>query len=331
MVVALAVMTVGDVLRSLASGYGVLVGGSVVVFAGMAVGNVLLPPLVKRYFPDRIGLLTSLYATILSVGTLLPPLIAVPVTDAVGWRPSIGLWGAISVVAILPWLGLLLTRRAPGLTSDGVVEEADRALMGRIWHSRLAWALGVVFAVSALNAYAMFAWLPTIVHDIAGVGPAAGGALLSLFAGMGIPAALLVPVLTARMKNLSVLIWAAFAFFVVGYLGLLICPGFATWLWVAFAGLGPLLFPLALVLINLRTRTHAGSVALSGFVQGLGYVLGALGPLVVALLHATTGDWQWPIVFLLATTVMGVVAGLMVARPVILEDQLRDRRTARAS
>ena len=82
------------------------------------------------------------------------------------------------------------------------------------------------------------------------------------------------------MRNVGILVYAGVVFFIVGYLGLLLVPATATWLWVAFAGAGPLLFPLALVLINLRTRTHAGSVALSGFVQGIGYTIGAVGPLV---------------------------------------------------
>jgi CP family cyanate transporter-like MFS transporter len=324
MTIALAVMTVGDVLRAAASNYAVLAIGSAVVFAGMAVGNVLLPPLVKRYFPDRIGLMTSLYATIMAVGTLLPPLIAVPVAGAVGWRPSVGLWGIISVIAILPWLSILVRRRAP-LEHDGDVEGADRRLVGRIWHAPLAWALGVVFAVSALNAYAFFTWLPELLHDVAHLAPEPAGALLSLFAAMGIPAALLVPILTARMKRLSVLIYVAVACFVVGYLGLIFVPTVLTWLWVALAGLGPLLFPLALVLINLRTRTHAGSVALSGFVQSLGYTIGALGPLVVGALHEITGGWTWPLGFLLVASFSAVVAGFVVTRPTMLEDQLRSR------
>ena len=70
--------------------------GWVIAFAGVGVGNVLLPPLVKGYFPDRIGLVTSLYATVMSVSTLVPPLIAVPVADTAGWRVSLGMWARIA-------------------------------------------------------------------------------------------------------------------------------------------------------------------------------------------------------------------------------------------
>ncbi|TFD89386.1 MFS transporter [Cryobacterium lactosi] len=324
LVLALTAMMIGHLTRGLAGSLPVLVIGSVVTFAGLGVGNVLLPPLVKKYFPDRIGLVTSLYVTMLSLSTLFPPLIAVPVADAAGWRVSLGLWLLPVLVALVPWVTMFVRHRvqvAPGT----VVEEAEPALVGRIWHSSIAWALAVVFAASSLNAYAMFAWLPQLLIDTAGVTPAQAGTLLSVYAAMGIPCALLIPWLTARMKNVAGLVYLGAAVFLIGDLGLLLAPGTLTWLWVVMAGLGPLLFPLVLVLINLRTRTHAGSVALSGFVQSVGYTLGAIGPLSVALLHEVTGGWTAPLLFLIGTALAVTVAGAVIARPHLLEDDL-DRR-----
>ncbi|MDN4598760.1 MFS transporter [Leifsonia virtsii] len=319
-VIALAVMLAGHLVRASAGSFAVLAIGSAVTFAGMGVGNVLLPPLVKRYFPDRIGLVTSLYATVMSVSTLLPPLVAVPVADAAGWHVSVGMWALVTVLAILPWLRILISHRPAHPDSDVEVETAQPAMAGRVWRSPLAWAMAVLFAVSSLNAYAMFAWLPQILHDVAEVPPLDAGALLSVYAGMGIPAGLLVPLLAARMRNVALLIYVAVAFFVVGYLGLILVPATATWLWVALAGLGPLLFPLCLVLINMRTRTHAGSVALSGFTQGLGYTLGALGPLAVGVLHQLTASWTLALAVLTATALAAAVAGSIAARPHYLED-----------
>jgi CP family cyanate transporter-like MFS transporter len=325
LVIALMAIVAGHLVRGLSVSFWMLAFGSALTFAGMAVGNVLLPPLVKRYFPDRIGLLTSLYATVLSVSTLVPPLIGVEVADSVGWRFSVGMWAVIAVLALLPWVGILLRSRESRHV-DGVVEEPGSAVIGRIWHAPLAWAMAVTFAVSSLNAYAMFAWLPELLHDTAGSTPVQAGGLLSLYSAMGIPAGLLIPVLATRMRNVGLLIYLGVAFFVTGYLGLLLWPAQATWLWVVLAGLGPLLFPLCLVLINLRTSTHEGAVALSGFTQGIGYVLGALGPLLVGVLHDLTHGWLWPIVFLLITAVAAAFAGVVVARPATLESHFAPKQ-----
>ena len=83
-----------------------------------------------------------------------------------------------------------------------------------------------------------------------------------------------------------------------GIAGLLFAPQAAPWLWVVLLGLEPLLFPLTLVLLGLRTRTHEGSVALSGFVQSIGYAIVALFPVGIGLLHGATDSWTGPLLVL---------------------------------
>lgn len=319
LLVSLGALATGLVGRGLAPSAGWLLAASAVTFAAIGVGNVLLPPLVKRYFPDRIGLMTTIYVTAMSVSTFLPPLVAVPVADAAGWRVSLGLWGVVALVSLVPWIALLVHPRRE--VPVELPEEAEPGLLRYAFRSPLAWALMIVFAVSGFTAYALFAWLPLILQETAGTSPLEAGALLSLFAAMGLPAALAVPVLAARHGAVRVLIAVAAVSLVLGYLGLILAPATLTWLWVALIGIGPLTFPLALVLINLRTRTHAGAVALSGFVQSVGYVLVAIGPLAVGLLHDATGEWTIPLLFLLASAVPLAVAGAVVARPRFLEDE----------
>jgi len=325
LVVALGAIMIGHVTRGLSGSITMLIIGSVIAFAGLGVGNVLLPPLVKKYFPDRVGLMTSLYVTVVSLSTLIPPLIAVPVAEAAGWRISLGMWMLLSLLALVPWISMLMRQRA-AKTPSPVVEEADATILGRLWTSPIAWALTGVFAASSLNAYAMFAWLPRLLVDTAGVTPAQAGTFLAVYAGMGIPAALIIPVLTARLTNVGPLVYAGVCAFLVGDLGLVFAPETLTWLWVGLAGLGPMFFPLALVLINLRSRTHAGAVALSSFVQSIGYTLGALGPLVFGILHELSGGWTWPLLFLTATALPLVIAGAVLGRPHMVEDDLQRSR-----
>lgn len=319
LVVSLGALVLGLSGRGLATSTGWLLTASAVTFAAIGVGNVLLPPLVKRYFPDRIGLLTTVYVTAMAVSTFLPPLVAVPVADAAGWRVSLGLWGVVALASLVPWIALLVHPRRE--IPKELPEEAEPGLLRYAFRSPLAWALMIVFAVSGFNAYALFAWLPLILQETAGSSPAEAGALLSLFAAMGLPAALAVPVLAARHGAVRWLVAVGAVSLVLGYLGLILWPATATWAWVALVGIGPLFFPLALVLINLRTRTHAGAVALSGFVQSVGYVAVAIGPLAVGLLHDATGEWTLPLVFLLASAVPAAIAGAVVARPRFFEDE----------
>jgi CP family cyanate transporter-like MFS transporter len=319
LVVSLGALVLGLSGRGLATSTGWLLTASAVTFAAIGVGNVLLPPLVKRYFPDRIGLLTTVYVTAMSVSTFLPPLVAVPVADAAGWRVSLGLWGVVALASLVPWIALIVHPRRE--IPAELPEEAEPGLLRYAFRSPLAWALMIVFAVSGFNAYALFAWLPLILQETAGSSPAEAGALLSLFAAMGLPAALAVPVLAARHGAVRWLVAVGAVSLVLGYLGLILWPATATWAWVALVGIGPLFFPLALVLINLRTRTHAGAVALSGFVQSVGYVAVAIGPLAVGLLHDATGEWTLPLVFLLASAVPAAIAGAVVARPRFFEDE----------
>jgi len=327
---AAAAMILGSAIRGISDSYWVLLLGSVLALAGMGFGNILLPPAVKRYFPDRIGLVTTAYATLLAVSTAVPAVLSAPIADAAGWRTSLGIWAILALTSLVPWLLILLRNRRVRsaalengeVPDDAEIDAPEPALFRRMLRSRVAWAIGLSFAVSSLNAYALFAWLPAMLGDIAGLDRVTGGALLAVYGIAGLPAAIVVPLIAVRVKNVGLLVQVGVACFVAGYVGLLLAPTFAPLLWVILAGLGPLIFPVCLVLINLRTRSHHTSTALSGVVQTIGYTVGALGPLLVGILHNSTGGWTVPLLFLLATTSIAAVTGVMLARPRFVEDDL---------
>ncbi len=325
LVAAIAVMVVGHLGRALAPSGSVLVLATVVTLVGVGVTNVLLPPVVKRAFPERVGAVTALYATLMSIGATLPALVAVPVADTAGWRASLGLWFVSSVVVAVPWVVALRDRRSAAhdrAEAEAEAGEVEPVLELRLRGSRVAWAMAGMFAATSVSAYAFFAWLPSLLVDTAGVGDAEAGILLGVYAFMGFPAAIVVPLLAARLRSIAPVIALGLALLLAGDLGLLLAPAAAPLLWTVLAGLGPLLFPLALALIGLRSRTHRGAVALSGFVQGLGYTVGAAGPFVVGLLHQLTGGWTAPLVFLLAIVLVGSPAVVVLARPRFVEDEL---------
>lgn len=335
------VLAAGGLLgRGLAPGTGTLLAASALALSGMGIGNVVLPPLVKRYFGDRVGQVSTGYITLLQLGTILPALAAVPLADAVGWRLSLAAWSLVAVAATLPWLGVLWLERQARVAPDvcppsaralaGVREGAETAAdaapelahpdpSGRAWRSPVAWGLALMFGMTSLVTYSMFTWLPALFAS-AGARPAFGGSMVALFSTLGLLTGLVMPLLAVRMRNPWPVVAACLACFVASFAGLLWAPMAAPLLWVALLGLGPGTFPLSLVLINLRSRTSGGSAALSGFTQGVGYTLSCAGPLVFGWLHDATGAWVLPFAFLAACLLVLAIGGLMACRPRMLED-----------
>ncbi len=319
MALACLAMIAGPLIRAFAGSYALLVAGSALALAGMGVGNVLLPPAVKKYFPDRIGVVTSAYVTLLAVSTAIAALLAEPVAATAGWRLSLAMWAALAVVALVPWVLLLLGgRRLPG--DRAVVPEVR--LTGPVWRSGVARSLALLLTVTAFATYAMFAWLPTLFAEHAGSSPVEAGNLLALFSIVGLPMGLIVPVVATRIANVGWIIGLGVASLLAFGFGVLFAPGTLNWLWAVLGGLGGILFPVCLVLINLRTRSTSASIAVSGFVQAAGYSGGALGPLVLAFTHDLTGDWTVPVIVLMAVGLVGLIPAITLARPRFVEDQL---------
>ena len=328
MLVAAAAM----IVRALAGDGAVLLIGTVVLFAAVGVGNVVLPPLIKAYFPDRTGMMTALYSSLLAVAAFVPPLVAVPVADAAGWRLSLGRWAAFAVAAIVPWVAMLVReRRSSPLPTTGaidIVEEPAPRVLSRLPRIPLAWALALTFGISSASVYACFAWLPVVLVDLAGVDHAAAGALLSLFGAMGLPWSILVPIAVTRWNRVGVVYGVALVAGVAGVLGMVLAPTAATVLWVILLGTPQGLFPAVLVMIQRRSRTHEGAVALSSFSQSVGYAVAALFPLGFAVLHEATGDWRGALVSLGILFLFTIPAGIIVTRTRTIEDEWERRHGA---
>ncbi|MBH0117864.1 MFS transporter [Salinibacterium sp. NG253] len=325
LLIAAAAMVVGSSLRAVSDNYVVLAIGSFVALAGMGIGNVLLPPAVKKYFPDRLATVTGGYVVLISLGAAIPAFFAAPIADVAGWRVSVAVWAALALTAFVPWL--ILTSRGRHAKRRAVNDESVLPLTPHIsvWavaKSRTAWAITIAFGVSSVAFYSFFAWLPEILIESAQFTPVEAGAMLSLFGLIGIPLGILSPILASRVRNIGVVIAGGVFVGVAGFLGLAFAPTVATWLWVVLVGISSILFPLCLVLINLRTRTHEGSAALSGFVQSVAYSVAALGPFAVALVRELSGGWVWPLMFLLAASLLALISAVMLARPSFVEDEI---------
>lgn len=320
LVVAMASLAVGQVLRVVTDSALVFVATSALALAGIAVANILLPMLVKQHFPHRTGLVTGAYTMTLTVGTTVAAASAVPIAHAFGsWRAGLGVWAALAAVAVLPWVPLALRARAARRAGTPTVAAAAPARVQPA-RTRLGWAMAIYFGAQSLSGYAIMGWLAQLFRD-AEFAPETAGLLLAGVTALGVPVALLMPALAGRLRTLRPLVLGLTAFSTAAYLGLAIAPHDAALLWIALLALGQGAFPLILTTIGLRARTAEGTVALSAFAQSTGYVIAALGPLLVGILYEATGGWTAPIGFLLAALAVQTVAGLAIARPRFIEDE----------
>lgn len=299
---ALALMTFGMVLRVSAS-VGGLFAGTLFAGAAIALGNVLVPALVKRDFPHSVGRMMGFYVSAMAAMAAVAAAATVPFSNLTGWgwRGGLAVWGLPAAIALVVWLARL---RTPHTTGAGAAPRSRS--LGR---NALAWQVTLFMAFQSLGFYALVAWLPAIYRSH-GISPERAGFLLSIVVITGVPIALIVPRLVARTAQQRAWTTATTAITGMGLLGILIAPSTNPILWSVVLGIGTgAAFPLALTLVVLRSRNAIDAARLSAMTQGVGYLIAAAGPLSLGAFRDATGGWDAPIILLLLTLIPQVVMG----------------------
>lgn len=320
LVALVGLIALGHTVRAFATDWTVLAIGSAIALVGSGMGNVSLPPTIKKYFPDHIGPMSATYITCVSLGSVIPPLIAVPLSDATSWRITMALWATIAATALIPWF--LEIRKQ---NSNPVERESTSGVRLDLLKSKTAVAIAISFAVSSITGYGMYAWLPDIAKELANMTDVEGGLMLSLFAFAGTPMALAMPILAARVKNIGWLTAFGGLLIIVGFGAMSAFPTVAPFFWTLLFGAGPLLFPMALALINLRTQSTSASMQLSSFVQTIGYGVAATVPPLMGLARAVTGTWHVALIGLALTGFGAVWSAVVLSRNNTVEHELAER------
>lgn len=316
----MAAVTAGLVARSLAGGEAGFLAASALALMGIAVSNVLMPVIVKRYFPDRVGSMTGLYSMALALGTSAAAAATVPMTSALGggWRTGLAVWALPAALAVLPWLVLVRGRSATA--EGGAAAAPGDAPAPRITRSPTAWALGGFFGLQATGAYITMGWMPQIFRD-AGVPASTAGVLLAVTMAMGVPLAFVIPRVAGRLRHQGPIVVLLGLCGLAGYLGLLLAPAAGAWAWALLLGVSNCAFPLALTMIGMRSRTGAGVVRLSAFAQSAGYLISVPGPLLVGMLYQHSGGWTLPLSLMAALLVPQMAMGVLAGRDRTIEDE----------
>ncbi|GGP61831.1 MFS transporter [Streptomyces abikoensis] len=307
---AVVALTAGLAVRAVPATWALL-AGTVLGMSGLALCNVLLPTLVRTHFPERVGLITGLYTTTLALGATLASAVAVPVAGAVG-SPSLGLavWALPALAATVVWAARTGIR-TPGAAP--ATEPTDRISPWAMARTRLGALVTAYFGLQALNAYAITGWLPSLLSGH-GMSEGAAGVVLAVAQAVGIPVSFAVLALAKGPAGLRGAFAGVSAAMLVGFAGLLVAPMALPLVWAVLVGLGLCSFPLVLAVIARSGSGPAQTTALSTLSQSLGYLLAALGPLAVGLLHSATGGWTAPMALLLGTAAAQLAVGTALAR-----------------
>ncbi|MEN9740429.1 MAG: hypothetical protein RLZ72_695 [Actinomycetota bacterium] len=317
LVALIGTITLGHIVRSLATDWTVLALGSAIALIGSGMGNVSLPPTIKKYFPNHIGTMSAAYITCVSLGSVIPPLIAVPLSDATSWRITMFLWAVIAATALIPWFVEIRTQH-----SNPAARDTTHGVRLNLVKSKTALAIAISFSVSSITGYGMYAWLPDIAKELAHMTEVEGGLMLSLFAFAGTPMALAMPILAARVKNIGWLTMFGGLLIIVGFTAMNFFPTVAPYVWTVLFGAGPLLFPMSLALINLRTQSTSASLQLSSFVQTIGYGIAATVPPLMGIARAFSGSWNLALIGLALTGFGAIWSAIVLSRNNTVEAEL---------
>ena len=307
------VLAFGTALRAL-GGTAMLLLGAIIAGAAIGIIGVLLPGLVKRDFPDRMGLATGAYTMALCIGAagaagLTPPaeqwLAGLGIAG--GWRPAFALWALPAVAAALAWLPQLAHARSQPAAPA-------RAPVRGLWRDRLAWQVTLFMGLQSSLTYCIFAWLAPILQD-RGLSVVQSGAVISVSALVQAVAAMTAPMLTDKGPDQRWLTLLTAGLTIVGLMGAVAAPLSTLWFWAVIMGAGQgSVFAVALMLIVLRSPNAETAAALSGMAQSVGYTLAAIGPFLVGVIKSWTGSWDAVRILFVAIAAACMMAGMGAGR-----------------
>ncbi|WMJ69256.1 MFS transporter [Stenotrophomonas sp. 24(2023)] len=302
----LVILAVGIALRSAGAAAALFVG-TAVIGIGITVGNVLLPSLIKRSFPNSITPLTGAYALTMGIAATAGSAVVVPLSTAWGWPAALASFIVLPLVALAAWLPQL---RQPAATAPTAAASTPEP---RLWRSPLAWQVTLFLGLNSLLSYIAIGWLPAMLVE-AGHSQAQTGSLHGVLQlAIAVPGLVIGP-LVRRLRDQRLAAALSAACMAGGFLGLLLAPAQAI-AWCALLGVGSGTgFILGLAFVGLRTRTTAQAVALSGMAQCVGYLLAASGPISMGALHDAAGSWQWPLLLCTGLALLEGSIGLLAGR-----------------
>ncbi|MBV7435230.1 MFS transporter [Cardiobacteriaceae bacterium TAE3-ERU3] len=306
----LILIAAGGLLRSLFASEWTIMLGTVILCAGITMGNVLLAAAIKRDQPSRIQRMTALQMFSFSILSALSAALAVPIAKVAGWQWALAVWSLLSIPAFFVWLKIRSQQHQRNLPAQSPANPAFN-----VWRSALAWKISLYTGLQSMMFYTLVAWLATIIAA-RGFSETEAGYYNTLFQLIALPTALLISPLSERYSRMDHLLAGASALIFTGIAGVWFAPTSLMWLFTTILGIGGCAsFTFCLMLFAMRGETAAQSAALSGMGQTVGYAIAAIGPVAAGWLYETSGGWQIPIYALLIVNALQLTIGWFAGKP----------------
>lgn len=304
---AMLLICAGIALRSLPSA-ALLFAGTAIIGCGIALGNVLLPGLIKRDFSQHVARLTGAYSLTMGAAAALGSALVVPLAlHGFGWRGALLMLMLFPLLAFLIWLPQWRTTRSANLSSSRALHERG------IWRSPLAWQVTLFLGLNSLIYYVIIGWLPIILISH-GYSEAQAGSLHGLLQLATAAPGLAIPLILHRFNDQRWIAALVSLLCAVGAAGLWFVPGQAV-IWTLLFGFGSgATMILGLTFIGLRASSAHQAAALSGMAQSVGYLLAACGPPVMGKLHDASGSWYLPLSGVTVLAIIMAIFGLYAGR-----------------
>lgn len=286
--------------------------GTAIIGCGIALGNVLLPALIKQRFADSVARMTGRYSLTMGIAAAIGSVLIVPIAQAgLGWRGAFLALLVFPLAALLVWLPQLRQSAARGVGNS-------RALSQRgIWRNALAWQVTFFLGLNSLIYYVVIAWLPAMLVSY-GYTPAQAGSLHGLLQLSTAAPGLVIGLILSRLKDQRGIALLVGLLGVVSLLGLWLAPGLAS-LWIVLYGFSSgATMILGLVFIGLRASSAHQAAALSGMAQSVGYLLAAFGPPLMGRLHDTTHSWALALIGCALLSALMAVSGMLAGRDQVI-------------
>ncbi len=307
MLIALALLTGGLSIRA-AESTSMLLLGTIVSMCGLAVCNVALPSFVRKYFPERTSLLTSVYTICMSLGAAVASAVAVPIARQLG-SPVLGLaiWALLGLLALIPMVPIAVMSKKPRPTAAAKQHSPWPLLV-----TRKGLLITGIFTVQAMLVYSLVSWLPSMLIS-RGMDAAGAGVMLGVLQFISIPAIAVVMSIASRPRLLRTAFMLATGASLIGFATLPILPISLTLISVIFLGIGFTVFPLVMLSISRSGDSIEESAAMSTLAQTVGYLAAAVAPFVLGLLASALGNWQVPMWLLLVVSVAQLLLAYMLS------------------